>query len=62
MITFSEGLKMFSFSVMKLSFCFSCLKTITVPAANQFLRNDLRSTLHSEVLHREGPLPKSSLS
>ena len=34
MITFSEGLEMFCFSVMESSFCFAKVELITVPATS----------------------------
>ena len=36
MVTFSEGLEMFCFSVMESSFCFANVKFITVPG-NSFI-------------------------
>jgi hypothetical protein len=54
MIAFSERLKMFSFPVMKSSFCFSYVNIITVPAAS--FVDDLRSlrTIKAVFVRKEG--------
>jgi hypothetical protein len=54
MIAFSERLKIFSFPVMKSSFCFSYVNIITVPAAS--FVDDLRSlrTIKAVFVRKEG--------
>ncbi len=54
MVTFSEGLKVFSFSVMQSSFCFPNVNIVTVPAAS--FVDDLRSlrTVEAVFVRKEG--------
>lgn len=54
MVAFSEGLKVFSFSVMQSSFCFPNVNIVTVPAAS--FVDDLRSlrTVEAVFVRKEG--------
>ena len=54
MIVFSEGLKMFSFPVVKSSFCFTNVNIIALPAAS--FVNDFRSlrTIKAVFVQKEG--------